>query len=85
MDEIDNILYDLGYVDSDPLKKEQVQRYVEEAKEYMADAGVSADKIDSHRAYAIKSLWASYRDEGSPDKAVRKEGMIVHLITQLRR
>ena len=41
MDEYDKILYDLGYYASDPLKKEQIKRYVFEAEEFMSGAGVT--------------------------------------------
>ena len=85
MDEIDKILFKLGYYNSDPLKKEEVKGYVEEAVEFMRESGVPEDKLTSQRAYAIKSIWADGRDKGDDDKLVRKDGMIVALISQLRR
>lgn len=85
MDEVDKILYKLGYFDSDPNKKAEVQGYVEEAQEFMLAAGVPKDKLSSQHAYAIKSIWADYRDKGDDNNIVKKDGMIVCLIAQLKR
>lgn len=84
MDEYDKILYDLGYYASDPHKKEQIKRYVSEAEEFMAEAGVPKNKIKSSRAYAIKSLWADARDKGTAIHLISKDSMIVHLIAQMK-
>ena len=35
MNEVDKILYKLGYYDSDPHKKAEVQGYIDEAVEFM--------------------------------------------------
>lgn len=85
MQEVDKILYKLGYYDSDPHKKAEVQGYIDEAVEFMLDAGVPKEKLNTQRAYAIKSIWADARDKGSDDQIIRKEGMIVALVSQLRR
>ncbi|MBQ7978116.1 MAG: hypothetical protein IJ301_05995 [Clostridia bacterium] len=85
MQEVDKILYKLGYYDSDDNKKAEIQGYIDEATEFMQECGVPQDKLKSQRAYAIKSIWADCRDRGDDDKIVRKEGMIVALISQLKR
>lgn len=85
MDEINKILYEMGYLDSDPLKRQTVQDYVDEAIEFMLASGVPEDAINSQSAHAVKSLWAQYRDEKNPAEIVSKNGMIVHLICSLRR
>ena len=85
MNEVDKILYKLGYYDSDPHKKAEVQGYIDEAVEFMIDSGVKREKLTSQRAYAIKSIWANARDEGKIDDVIKKDGMIVALISQLRR
>jgi hypothetical protein len=85
MEEVDKILYALGYYDSDPLKKAVVKGYIAEAEEYMKKAGVPAEKLKSQRAYAIKNIWAEARDKNELETAIRKDGMVVHLIAQLRR
>lgn len=83
--DVDKILYKLGYFDSDPQKKQEVQGYIDEATEFMLESGVPSEKLNTQRAYAIKSIWADYRDKGDDDKLVKKDGMIVSLISQLRR
>lgn len=85
MDEVDKILFKLGYYDSDPNKKAEIQGYVNEAEEFMLDAGVPADKLTSQRAYAIKSIWADYRDKGDDNNIVKKDGMVMCLLSQLKR
>ena len=85
MEEVDKILYKLGYYDSDPNKKAEIQGYIDEAVEFMKDCGVPDDKIKTQRGYAIKSIWADCRDKGDDNNIVRKEGMIVALISQLTR
>ena len=85
MQEIDKILYEMGYLDSDPLKREIVQTYVDEAIEFMRASGVPEDVINSQNAHSVKSLWATYRDEKNPAEIVSKNGMIAHLICSLRR
>lgn len=85
MQEVDKILFKMGYYDSDPQKKQEVQGYIDEAVEFMTESGVSADKLTSQRAYAVKSIWADARDKGDDDKLVKKDGMIVSLISQMRR
>jgi hypothetical protein len=84
MDEIDKILYSMGYFDSDPHKRAQVKGYVSEAEEFMSGAGVPAEKMTTQSAYAIKSLWADARDKGEADDLIKQDGLIVHLISQMR-
>ena len=84
MQEVDKILFKLGYLDSDPHKKQEVQGYIDEATEFMIESGVPRDKLTTQRAYAIKSIWADCRDRGDDDKLIKKDGMLVALISQLR-
>ena len=44
MQEVEKILYELGYYDSDPHKKVQVQGYIDEATEFMLESGVKRCK-----------------------------------------
>ncbi len=83
--EIDKILYRLGYYDGDPEKKADVQGYVDEAVEYMQSVGVPEDKLTTQRAFAVKSIWADYRDSGKNDEIIKKDGMVVALIANLKR
>jgi len=85
MGETDKIMYALGYYSADPHKKAQIQSYIDEAVEFMKESGVSDDKLTSQRAYAVKSIWADYRDKGEYEKIIKKDGMVVSLISQLRR
>ena len=85
MDEIDKILYKLGYCDSDPLKRKEFEGYVAEAVEFMKDSGVAEADTSSATAYVVKSIWADCRDRGDENAIVKKDGMIVSLISQLRR
>lgn len=85
MQEVDKILFKLGYLDSDPHKKQEVQGYIEEAAEFMLESGVPNERLTTQRAYAVKSIWADYRDKGDDEKLIKKDGMIVALISQLRR
>mgnify|MGYP001129476986 CR=1 FL=1 len=85
MQEVDKILFKLGYLDSDPHKKQEVQGYIDEAAEFMLESGVLNERLTTQRAYAVKSIWADYRDKGDDEKLIKKDGMIVALISQLRR
>ena len=85
MQEVDKILFKLGYLDSDPHKKQEVQGYIDEAAEFMLESGVPNERLTTQRAYAVKSMWADYRDKGDDEKLIKKDGMIVALISQLRR
>lgn len=85
MQEVDKILFKLGYLDSDPHKKQEVQGYINEAAEFMLESGVPNERLTTQRAYAVKSIWADYRDKGDDEKLIKKDGMIVALISQLRR
>lgn len=85
MQEVDKILFKLGYLDSDPHKKQEVQGYIDEAAEFMLESGVPPEKLTTQRAYAVKSIWADYRDKGDDEKLIKKDGMLVALISQLRR
>lgn len=85
MQEVDKILFKLGYLDSDPHKKQEVQGYIDEAAEFMLESGVPNERLTTQRAYAVKSIWADYRDKGDDEKLIKKDGMIVAFISQLRR
>ena len=85
MEEIDKILYKLGYYDADPLKKQEVQDYIDESVEFMKSAGVPEKQLTSSTAYVVKTIWADARDAGNEDTRVKKDGMIVALISQMRR
>lgn len=85
MQEVDKILFKLGYLDSDLHKKQEVQGYIDEAAEFMLESGVPNERLTTQRAYAVKSIWADYRDKGDDEKLIKKDGMIVALISQLRR
>ena len=85
MQEVDKILFKLGYLDSDPHKKQEVQGYIDEAAEFMLESGLPNERLTTQRAYAVKSIWADYRDKGDDEKLIKKDGMIVALISQLRR
>ena len=85
MQEVDKILFKLGYLDSDPHKKQEVQGYIDEAAEFMLESGVPNERLTTQRAYAVKSIWADYRDKGDDEKLIKKDGMIVALISQLLR
>ena len=85
MQEVDKILFKLGYLDSKKNKKQEVQGYIDEAAEFMLASGVPNERLTTQRAYAVKSIWADYRDKGDDEKLIKKDGMIVALISQLRR
>ncbi len=85
MKEVEKILYKLGYYDSDPTKQAEVQGYIDEAVEFMLESGVPTERLSTQRAYAIKSIWADARDKGNDEQLVKKDGMIVALLSQLRR
>lgn len=85
MEEIDKILYKLGYYDADPLKKQEVQDYIDESVEFMKSAGVPEKQLTSSTAYVVKTIWADARDAEKEDTLVKKDGMIVALISQMRR
>ena len=83
--DIDNILYKMGYYDADPQLKETVKGYIKVAEEFMLDSGVPQDRLGTQRAYEIKALFADAFDKGTPDDVIKKDGMVVALIAQLRR
>ena len=83
--DIDNILYKMGYYDADPQLKETVKGYIKVAEEFMLDSGVPQDRLGTQRAYAIKALFGDAFDKGTPDDVIKKDGMVVALIAQLRR
>ena len=85
LNEVDKILYKLGYFSDDPQKKQEVQGYIDEAVEFMTAAGVPEAKLTTQTAYAVQSIWADARDKGDDEKLVKKDGMLVSLIAQLRR
>ena len=75
----------MGYYDADPQLKETVKGYIKVAEEFMLDSGVPQDRLGTQRAYAIKALFADAFDKGTPDDVIKKDGMVVALIAQLRR
>ncbi len=83
--DVDKILYKMGYFHADPLKKQEVQGYIDEAVEFMRSCGVKPEKLTTHTAHAIKSIWADARDKGDNDNIIKKDGMIVALLSQLKR
>lgn len=83
--ELDNILYKLGYFGADSQKRQEVQDYIECAEEFMVESGVPRERLCTQRAYAIKALFADALDKGTPDDIIKKDGMVVALIAQLRR
>lgn len=85
MQDVDKILYKMGYFEPDPLKVAEVQGYIDEATEFMRESGVPDEKLITQRAYAVKAIWADYRDKGEDEKLIKKDGMLVALISQLRR
>lgn len=85
MQEIDNILYKLGYYDADPQLKETVKGHIKVAEEFMLESGVPKERLSTQRAYAIKALFADAFDKNTPDDVIKKDGMVVALIAQLRR
>lgn len=85
MQEVDKISYKLGYYGDDPLKKGEIQGYIDEAVEFMRESGVPEEKLTSQRAYVVKTIWADCRDKGNDDQIVKKDGMVIALISQLRR
>lgn len=85
MQEVDKILYKMGYFDADPHKKQEVQDSIDAAVEFMRESGVPADRLTSKRAYSVKALYADAIDKGQPDDIIKKDGMIVALIAQMRR
>lgn len=85
MQEVDKILYKMGYFDADPYKKQEVQDSIDAAVEFMIESGVPAEQITSKRAYSVKAIFADAIDKGMPDEIVKKDGMIIALIAQMRR
>lgn len=85
MQEIDKILYKMGYFDADPQKKQSVQDSIDAAVEFMTESGVPLEKLECARAYSVKALWADGIDKGIPvDDLIKPDGMIVALIAQMR-
>lgn len=83
--EVDNILYKLGYFGADPQLRETVQGYIELAEEFMVESGVPRDRLGTQRAYAVKALFADAFDKNVPDTVIKNDGMVVALIAQLRK
>ncbi len=83
--EVDKILYKMGYFGCDLQKKQEVQDSIAAATEFMRDSGVPDDKLSCARAYSVKALWADGVDKGIPIKElIAPDGMIVALIAQMR-
>ncbi|MBD5086692.1 MAG: hypothetical protein HDT32_05010 [Clostridiales bacterium] len=85
MKEVEKIALKIGYGASDPQKIEEIQGYIDEAVEFMKTSGVAEKEISTHTAYVVKSLWADYRDSGVEESIIKKDGIVVALISNLRR
>ncbi len=83
--EVDEILYRLGYFDADANKRKQIQDCITACEEYMQSAGVPAEKLSSKMALTVKAIWADHMDRGDYNNIITKDGMIVTLISNLRR
>ena len=75
----------MGYYDADPQLKQTVQGYIKTAEEFMLDSGVPQERLSTQRARAVKALFADAFDKGTPDDVIKKDGMVVEIIVQLRR
>ena len=75
--EVDNILYKLGYFGADPQKKQEVQGYIKIAEEFMLDSGVPRDRLGTQRAYAIKALFADAFDKGTPLSSINSSAILM--------
>ena len=83
--EVDKILYKMGYFGCDPQKIQEVQDSIDAATEYMRESGVPVEKIGCARAYSVKALWADGIDKGmTVDEIIKPDGMVVALIAQMR-
>lgn len=86
MKEVEKIALKMGYGASDPQKIEEIQGYIDEAVEYMTKScGVAENETNSKTAYVVKTLWADYRDSGIEENIIKKDGIVVALISNLRR
>lgn len=85
MKEVEKIALKIGYGASDPQKIDEIKGYIDEAVEYMKSCGVAEKEMNSHTAYVVKSLWADYRDSGIEENIIKKDGIVVALISNLRR
>lgn len=84
MEEVDRILYSLGYYNDDPLKKEQIEDFIEEANQFMLDSGVPQKELISTSAKTVRRLWVDARDKGLALDLPGKDKMILSLISQLK-
>lgn len=85
MNEVTKIMFSLGFAANDPHKQSEIHGYVKEAEEFMLSVGVKKEKITTQLAYSVKHLWADARNRGNTSGLIVKDGMVVHLIAQLRR
>lgn len=84
MQEVDKILYSLGYYNDDHLKKEEIEDFMEEANQFMIDSGVPKKEIVSTSAKTVRRLWVDARDKGLTIDLTGKDKMILSLISQLK-
>ena len=83
--EVDKILYKMGYYGCDPQKKQEVQDSIDAATEFMREGGVPEEKLKCARAYSVKALWADGIDKGlTIYQIVKPDGMVCALIAQIR-
>lgn len=85
MTEVDRILYSLGYFNDDPLKREEIEDFMEEANEFMLNSGVSKKELVSTSAKTVRRLWVDARDKGMAIDLPGKDKMIISLVSQLKR
>lgn len=85
MQEVDKILYSLGYYNDDPLKKKEIQSYMNEANEFMTSSGVQKKEITSTLAGTIRHIWVDARDKGETIDLTGKDKMILNILSQLKR
>ena len=83
MNELEKIMFRMGYLTNDPLKKTEIDGYIKEAEFYMLTSGIPYELLSSPTAYAVKSVWADKRDKGA-DNLIAQDSLIVHLVAQLR-
>ncbi len=84
MEEADRILFTLGYYADDKNKKTQIQSYIDEANEFMLNAGVEKSKIVSASAASIRTMWAEARDREIEIDLTGRHKIILSIIEQLR-
>lgn len=82
--ETERILLILGYYADDTAKIIQVESYIKAANQFMKNAGVSEESLNTDLAADVRLRWAEVRDEGNAPDLAGKDRIIVSLIEQLR-